>query len=92
MIVYIAGKISGNPEYKKQFAAAAARLRQQGLEVINPAVLPQMEYHRYPPINLAMIDAADGLLLLPGWEHSTGAAWEAAYARRMGKTIFKEQS
>ena len=31
MIVYIAGKISGNPEYKKQFAAAAARLRQQGI-------------------------------------------------------------
>ena len=90
MIVYISGKISGNPEYKKQFAAAAARLRQQGIEVINPEVLPQMEYHKYPDICMAMISAADMVYLLEGWEESAGAAWERAYALRMGKRIREE--
>lgn len=90
MIVYISGKISGNPEYKKQFAAAAARLRQQGIEVINPAVLPKMEYHKYPDICMAMISAADMVYLLEGWEESAGAAWERAYALRMGKRIREE--
>ena len=56
------------------------------------AALPKMEYHKYPDICMAMISAADMVYLLEGWEESAGAAWEAAYARRMGKTIFEEQS
>lgn len=90
MIAYIAGRISGKKDYKKDFAAAAARLKEEGYTVLNPAALPKMEYHKYPDICMAMISAADMVYLLEGWEESAGAAWERAYALRMGKRIREE--
>lgn len=41
MIIYLAGKITGNPEYRKQFAAAKAELEADGHIVLNPAELPE---------------------------------------------------
>lgn len=38
--------------------------------------------------DLAAIDTCDGLVLLPGWEHSTGAAVEIAYAKFLSLPIF----
>ena len=39
------------------------------------------------PICMAMIDAADALCLLPGWEASQGAQRERQYAEYQGKRI-----
>lgn len=41
MIIYLAGKITGNPEYRKQFAAAKTELERDGHIVLNPAELPE---------------------------------------------------
>lgn len=41
MKIYIAGKITGNPHYKTQFAGTAAMLRAVGYTVLNPAELPE---------------------------------------------------
>ena len=41
MIIYLAGKITGNPEYRKQFASAKAELEADGHIVLNPAELPE---------------------------------------------------
>lgn len=41
MKIYIAGKITGNPQYKTQFAGTAAMLRAVGYTVLNPAELPE---------------------------------------------------
>ena len=38
---YIAGKITGNENYKKNFDAAAAALEAEGNTVLNPATLPE---------------------------------------------------
>ena len=38
-------------------------------------------------ICFSMIDSADGIYLLPGWEDSPGAQIEKAYAEYIGKFV-----
>lgn len=87
MIVYLAGKISDNPEYRIQFTAAKTELERDGHIVLNPAELPEgMSPAAYMRICFAMIDTADELRALPGWYCSRGARVEMAYADYIGKT------
>ena len=87
MIIYLAGKITGNPEYREQFAAAKAELQAKGHIVLNPAELPEgMSPAAYMRICFAMIDTADELRALPGFHRSHGARVEMAYADYIGKT------
>lgn len=88
MKVYIAGKITGNPNYKAQFAAEAERIRAAGHIVLNPADLPEgMEPGDYMRICSAMIDAADEVAFLPSWKESNGARMEMVYADYCGKMV-----
>ena len=41
MKVYIAGKITGDPNYKGKFAAEAEKIRAAGHIAMNPAELPE---------------------------------------------------
>ena len=41
MKVYIAGKITGDPNYKGKFAAEAEKIRAAGHIALNPAELPE---------------------------------------------------
>lgn len=85
---YIAGQISGKEGYKKDFGEAAARLEERGFAVLNPAVLPEgMRKRDYARICFSMVDTADIIYLLPGWEDSPGAQLEKAYAEYVGKGI-----
>lgn len=88
MKVYIAGKVSGNSNYKAQFANAARQIEAQGHIVLNPAVLPDgMAPEDYMRICFAMIDTADELWELPNAWESKGAALEAAYCDYCGKIV-----
>lgn len=40
MTIYLAGKITGNPNYKEDFEAAERALTEAGESVMNPAILP----------------------------------------------------
>lgn len=92
MIVYIAGPMSGHEDYNRPaFNDAARRLAEAGHVPINPAVLPtQLSDSAYMPICTSMIDGADAIYLLDGWERSGGAMAEFAYARRQGKRIYTQ--
>ncbi len=92
MIVYIAGPMSGHEDYNRPaFNDAARRLAEAGHVPINPAVLPtELNDSAYMPICTSMIDGADAIYLLDGWEHSGGAMAEFAYARRQGKRIYTQ--
>lgn len=88
MIIYLAGKITGNPEYREHFAAAKAELEAEGHIVLNPAELPEgMSKAAYMRICFAMIDVADEIHTIPNWYNSPGARVETAYAEYIGKPI-----
>ena len=89
--IYIAGKITGEPNYKEKFDIAATSLEAQGHIVLNPAELPEgMLSADYMRICFAMIDTADAIYLLKGWYSSSGASIERNYAMYTGKSILTE--
>ncbi len=93
MKIYIAGRITGNPHYKAQFAGTAAMLREEGHIVLNPAELPEgMKPADYMRICFAMLDSADVALFQCGWAASRGARLEYDYARYIGKNIVATDS
>ena len=82
MKVYIAGKITGQADYREKFAKAERALTAAGHIVLNPAVLPEgMGKADYMRICLAMLDSADAIGLLHGWGRSPGARIEYELAR-----------
>lgn len=87
--VYIAGPMSGLPEYNRPaFFAEAARQSELGRSVLNPATLPDgLSQAEYMSICLPMVMAADAIVLLPGWEESAGATAEFSLAAKLEKEV-----
>lgn len=84
-VVYIAGPITGRPDYRYEFFAAEKAIWERGDIALNPASLPQgMSQRQYMRICLAMLDCADEVWYLPGWEESRGASIEHSYAEYVG--------
>ena len=78
--IYIAGKITGDPDYKAKFEAAAEAYKKKGYTVLCPSWMPAgMQPADYMRICFAMIDTADVVAFLPGFSKSPGARLEAEY-------------
>lgn len=88
--VYIAGKISDDPDYKRKFAAARKELERAGFIVLDPSILPSsgFEYDAYIRISTAMMDECAAVCFLPDWAESGGARKEFARATARGQYIF----
>ena len=87
-IIFISGKIAGDPKYKEKFALAEAFYKEQGYTVLNPSVLPgTMRAEEYMRICLAMIDTADVVAFLPDYKQSAGASVEYEYCCYIDKSI-----
>lgn len=85
---YIAGKITGNPQYKEEFAKGEKELKSRGLTVLNPSTMPEgFEQAEYLHVCTAMIDVCDAVYFLPTWIDSKGSHLEMGYAKGKGKVI-----
>lgn len=91
MKIYIAGPITGILNYRNHFAAAERKLKRKGHITINPSFLPA-GLSDYMMICKSMIDQADALYLLNGYQSSIGAMEEYLYARYKKKKIFFQES
>lgn len=86
MLIYIAGRITGDPLYKEKFRVAEERLREQGHTVLNPAVLPKdADYEVLMRICMKMIDVSDLAYFLKDWNQSGGARREVNYCDAINK-------
>ena len=95
VVYYIAGPMTGTDDMgRERFAAAERKLRRfSGVVVLNPAALPLgMPEERYMPICLAMVQQADVVIMLDGWENSFGARLERQYALACGKFLMFEDA
>lgn len=100
--VYLAGPMRGYDQFNfPAFDAAAERLRASGWEVLSPAdrdraegfdetrnTLADFDLAAAMRDDLAWVIEADGIVLLQGWEESTGARIERLVAETCGKRVF----
>ena len=88
MKIYIAGKITGDPDYRAKFKSAQLYLEALGHSVLNPATSPAgLRPADYMRLDFAMIDAADAVMFLHDWQDSPGAYLERQYCEYTGKGI-----
>ena len=88
MKIYIAGKITGDPDYREKFNAAAEALAGEGHTVLNPATLPEgLSRAEYMQICFQMIFAADMVVFLEDFIESKGAMLEYSLCNYIGKEM-----
>ena len=84
--LFISGPVSGKAYYWKAFDEAKTYYSGQGYAVMVPSDLPVgMGHADYARVCLAMVDSADEVAFLPGWEESAGARLEMEYCCYTGK-------
>ena len=95
MRIYISGAITNVPHFKIHFDEAEKQLKEEHpkAEVINPTmiVLPETCTHEdYMKIDLMLLDLADAIYMLKGWDKSKGSCMEYGYAMAKDKIILFE--
>lgn len=90
MTIYIAGRISGDRDYKKKFANYQKKLEAKGHVVLNPALLPAkgFSYEAYLRMSTAMLKECEVVCFLPDWQKSKGALLEYDLAKELNKLIW----
>ena len=87
----MSGGITNNENYKRQFGSAENFLSQMGYIVLNPANLEEvgkgLAYEQYMSICYRLVDVADIIFMVSGWQKSKGANAELSYAKSLGKKV-----
>lgn len=90
MRLYVAGPMSGLPEYNyPAFHEAARKLRAAGYEVLNPADTGRPlgdPWQAFMRDAISLLIECDAVALLDGWQNSRGARVESNLARNLSMT------
>lgn len=84
--VYVAGPITGYPDFMERFDTATEYLKAQGYQVFNPARITEhmpashMTRQNFMDLGLCVLGMCNAIALMPDWQKSTGACMERAYA------------
>ena len=87
MKLYLSGKITGDPDYKKKFREARFQLEAAGYEVLDPTNfdLPEdVSWEEAMRFDLRKMLCCDAVAVLPDWQDSKGAIIETRLARELG--------
>jgi hypothetical protein len=70
MIVYIAGPMTGLPDFNRaEFNIAAKRIKDARHVVLNPAILPDgLTHQQYLKICISLLECANAIYMLRGWK------------------------
>jgi hypothetical protein len=92
--IYVAGPMTGLPEYNyPAFHAAAERLRSNGHTVLCPAEHPEgLTYAEYMRRDILMVLVVEAIAVLPGWEKSRGAQIEVSLGRALDLPILDAET
>ncbi len=95
MKFYIAGKITGDSNYKDKFYKAEEKLKSLGHSVMNPACLSDYKdftWEDYMAVTSSMQKCCDAVLFLPDWIASKGAKQEHEMALSLNQKCFYDIS
>lgn len=91
MKVYIAGPITNDPNYKEKFSAVAEKVKEIGLEPVNPAEAPEgLTYKEYIDRGLKLLMECDLICVINEDRkaiaaiQSKGTYLECTYAKTVG--------
>jgi len=93
--IYISGPMSGKPDRNfPAFRHEAARLRELGYMVVNPAEINVGTTDRAECMkaDLKRLLECDAVQLLPGYAESAGAWCELMVARQIGLEVYEPQN
>lgn len=89
--IYIAGPMTGIEHLNfPAFHSEAARLRDLGYDVVNPAEInadPEAAWLDCMRMDIAQLVTCDGVATLPGWNKSRGASIEVKLAGDLGLRV-----
>lgn len=91
MRLYVSGKITGCPDFFKNFEKGSQEVREMGCVPVNPCeYIPKQEgwtWADYMVADLHLMLDADGVYALQNWEDSKGAKIEIQLAKDLGKPV-----
>lgn len=91
MRIYIAGKITGDRQYKRKFKRAEKTLARLGHSVMSPAWLyeyPEFSWEHYMTVTEGMQKVCEAVCFLYDFNRSKGAMIEHDRAKGLGQIIF----
>ena len=93
MKIYIAGPMTGLPHFNRPaFNQAALNLSFDKHVPLNPAILPDgLTEADYMAVGITMLQRADAIFLLTGWQFSAGARAEHALALKLGLEVIEQK-
>ena len=90
-IVYLSGNLLENENAKGEFYRAELFLKQMGYTVMNPVEilkdLQELKQEERMKVRYRLVDIADIIFMVSGWQKSKGANAELSYAKSLGKKV-----